>query len=43
MKYGEFIDAKVRELVESEKIVGYEVKPFKANELLERIKKILGE
>jgi CheY-like chemotaxis protein len=36
-------DNKVRELIEAEKIVGYEVKPFKANELLEKIKKILGE
>lgn len=36
-------DAKVRELVEAEKIADYQVKPFKAEELLVKIKKILGE
>jgi DNA-binding response OmpR family regulator len=36
-------DTKVRELIEAEKVVDYVVKPFKAEELLEKIKKILGE
>jgi CheY-like chemotaxis protein len=35
-------DSRVRELVEREEIEGYILKPFKADQLLEEIKKIFG-